>query len=206
MPASDDSIPDWANLPATMEKISLWDCVHDGKLLSIESDLLARTLKIKFAVPYLASFHKLPDGLTFALLLEGVKSVRALRFAVWPGEFSMPAGLDRAEQQRRLDEIQSKGREESERWTKLESEVNADDDAELTDGEMTGGDGALALRLGIHTNGEWYDVFVRAEAVSIWRSDQQRLRIDEFVGLGCAYWEAFASRTKKAVTSQENDC
>jgi len=202
------------NLPPTIETISLWDSVHDAELLSIESGLLARTVKIKFAEPFLNRFHKLPDGLTFVFLLEGVESVRASRFAVWPGEFPLPTDLDWEETERRCAENRRKWREESECWTKFKSEVNhlmLDDrpprigvvpNVELTDGEMIRGDGA-ALRLGIRINptSEDYNVFLRAEQLSIWRSDQQRLSVDEFLALGCAYWEYIEKKANGVSTS-----
>ena len=191
------AINDWTNLPDGTEAISLWDSVHDGELRGIHSDLLARTLAIRFSVPYLLSFHNLPDNLDFTFLLEGVQSVRGFRFAIWPGEFSLPDGLKWEEQELLRNEYRSKWRQESESWSKIESEVNNDADAELTDGDVALS-GGVALRLGVRmSGGEWYEVFVRAEHLAIHQSNNENLDLKKFLQLGEAYWRAFAERNPR---------
>ena len=53
----------------------------------------------------------------------------------------------------------------------MESEVNAADDTELTDGDLTTAEGSLTLRLdiqmGFHITDDEYHVLVRAEKLSI---------------------------------------
>ena len=192
----EEFISDWVNAPAGAQTIILWDSVHDGELRTIKSDLLARTVAVEFAVPYLFSFHGLPDNLAFTFLLHSVESVRAFRHSLWPGGCEIPDGSSYEEQQRLEAEYRRKWREESESWDKFERAVAEDDEAELTDGDLLHGpNGGVALRLGVQMgNGEWYEVFLRAEALTISRSDQERLEFDEFLELGNAYWEAFASR------------
>jgi hypothetical protein len=195
MTAQGSNITDWLNLPPRTEAISLWESVHDGELQSITSNLLTRTLEIRFTVPYLLSFHSLPDELKFTFLLEGVRSVRALRFSVWPGEFSLPHGLGWSEQQNLINEYRSKWREESQSWATFESAVEADGDAQFTLGEMATGDDGVALRFGVQmSEGEWYNVFFRAERLTLQRSDQQPISLDDLLRWGHEYWEAFASR------------
>ncbi|HKT24311.1 MAG TPA: hypothetical protein VJR04_06890 [Terriglobales bacterium] len=189
-----EAIVDWANLPAGLAATSLWDSIHDGELRGIESDLLARTLTVRFEVPYIRSFHNLPSDLIFSFKLQGVQSVRALRFAIWPGEFSLPPGLPWEEQQRLNSEYRRKWRQETQSWEGFESAVNSDDDAELTDGEVVSGNGTVALRLGVQTSdGEWYEAFVRAETLLIARSDEKEFDLEHLLTLGKAYWEAFAN-------------
>ena len=49
--ASDEKpIVDWVNFPEGIPTFSLWDALHDGDLLSIESNLLARTVTLRFDV------------------------------------------------------------------------------------------------------------------------------------------------------------
>jgi hypothetical protein len=43
-------IDDWVNLPESVFTLSLWDTLHDGDLLAIESDLLARTVTLTACV------------------------------------------------------------------------------------------------------------------------------------------------------------
>src|SRR5271170_2834987 len=91
-------ILDWINLPPGVETTQLWDCVHDGDLLKITSDRLKRTVHVEIDVPYLCEFHGLPDTLRFSLVFCNVQSVRATTSVIWPGEFSLPAGMPREEQ------------------------------------------------------------------------------------------------------------
>src|SRR5450432_1932900 len=53
------------------EEVSLWDCLHDGRLESLVSDTLARSVNIAVDVPYLWSFHSLPSSTRFHLILQG---------------------------------------------------------------------------------------------------------------------------------------
>jgi hypothetical protein len=189
------SVADWANLPTDIEETSLWRSVHDGNLQSIKSDLLARTLTVRFEVPYLRSFHSLPDDLGFAFVLQGVQSVRALRMTVWPGEFSLPSALNWEEHQERMAEYRKLWRQESESWNTFESAANSDEDAELTDGDIVSADGVVTLRLGVQmTSGEWYEVFMRSETLTTTRTDQQEFALMELLSFGHLYWEAFAKR------------
>ena len=109
---SDEAVLDWIHLPAGGTGESLWDSLHDASLVGVQSDLLARTLVFEFETDYLQDFHKLPDGLRFQLRFEGTQSVRVVRYSVWPGAFSVPAGVSRAEESRLIEEYHAKGREE----------------------------------------------------------------------------------------------
>jgi len=172
--------------------ITLWDSVHDADLKSVRSDLLERSLTLAFEVPYLL------EGVTFALVLQGVQSVRALRFAIWPGEFSLPSALSWEEHQQRMEEYRKLWRQESESWTALESAVNSPDGAEITDGYMVSGNGVVTLRLGIEMpDGEWYEIFARAEHLRLTRSDYQQITLSQFLSLGHEYWEKFARRASE---------
>jgi hypothetical protein len=105
-----EAIIDWINLPAGMQSVSLWESVHDGELQSVQSDVLARWLQVKVAVGYLVSFHAMPGDLTFTFYLEGVQSVRVLRYTPWPVHLSLPSGLAWEEQRRQTAEHRRKWR------------------------------------------------------------------------------------------------
>jgi ASPIC and UnbV len=44
MDSDQQPIVDWVNFAGGIPTLSLWDTLHDGNLLAIESDLLARTV------------------------------------------------------------------------------------------------------------------------------------------------------------------
>ena len=86
------------NLPQGTTAISLWATLHDAELVSIESDLLRRALRMDFDIEHLRSFHHLPGDFKFVLRLNGVQSARVVRYAVWPGQFSVPPGISREQE------------------------------------------------------------------------------------------------------------
>jgi hypothetical protein len=189
---------DWVDLPSGMKTVSLWHSLHDGEVCAIYSNLLERTLRIEFDVLYLREFHELPDNMKFILEFHGTRSVGVMKYAVWPGEFSVPEGVSRDEESRLITEYRSKWREESESWSAFESSVaQGDQFAEVSDATLAVGDGAgVALTLGIlKTDGSYREAFVRAESLLLLRSDGQQLDLEEFVKLGQAYWDAFATRS-----------
>src|SRR3979411_76010 len=113
-------IIDWMNLPHGTQEISLWAGLHDAQIVSIQSNLLQRAVTLYLESDHLLEFHKLPLDMQFLLRLEGVQSARVGHDAVWPGEFSVPAGVAREEEARLIAGYQSEWREESLTWSALE--------------------------------------------------------------------------------------
>jgi hypothetical protein len=74
-------------------------------------------------IEHLRSFNGLPEGLKFVLSLDGVQSARVLRYAIWPGEFTIPPGVSREEEARLVADYQAKWREESVAWSEFEAAV-----------------------------------------------------------------------------------
>jgi len=101
-------IGDWMNLPHSATEVALWAGLHDAQIVSILSNLLERTVTLHLESDHLLEFHKLPLNMQFLLRPEGVQSARVLHYAVWPGEFSVPAGAAREEEARLIGEYQSK--------------------------------------------------------------------------------------------------
>src|SRR5256885_349289 len=66
----------------------------------------------------IVDWMKLPPDSQLLLGLDGVQSARVDHYAVWPGEFSVPAGA-REEEARLIAEHQSNCREESVSWSEL---------------------------------------------------------------------------------------
>ena len=90
MPEEKTGIVDWMNLPPGAAEVSLWAGLHDAQIVSIQSNLLERTLTLHLESDHLLEFHRLPLDMQFLLRLEGVQSARVAHYAVWPGEFSFP--------------------------------------------------------------------------------------------------------------------
>ncbi|MGB0082921.1 MAG: hypothetical protein WBP90_15455 [Terracidiphilus sp.] len=195
MTSSERAIVDWVNLPEGVVELSLWDTLHDGDLIAIESDLLARTLTLRFDVGYVRNFHKLGDETRFVLVISGVQSVRALTSVPWPGDCQIPDGTPYEQQQALIAEYQSKWREESLSWTEFERLI--DKGLEVSSATLGQGPSGVALQLGLLVGGDAYvETYIRGESIAFSILERQ-LTPEEFVKLGEAYWEAFASKSGK---------
>jgi hypothetical protein len=189
--ADEQLAADWTHLPNGTETVSLWECLHDGSLVHIASDLTERSVLLRFDVDYVREFNKLPKGMTFDFLLSGVQSVRSLRFS----RCEVHAGMSKEEQCLRIAEYQAKWREESEDWNTFETATNAADSPEVSDATLVKGGRETTLRLGLLMADESYrDVFLRADSLDIRTSDGRQFTVLEYLVLGEAYWNAFAAR------------
>jgi hypothetical protein len=198
MPEEQSGIVDWMNLPHGVQEVSLWAGLHDAQIVSIQSNLLERTITLHLESDHLLEFHKLPLDMQFLLRLQGVQSARVLHYAVWPGEFSVPAGAPREDEARLIAEYQSKWREESLSWSALESAVTVEckqviDIADATLATST--DNSVALRIsGLLNYTEYRELFLRAERLTLSRGDGQDLGIAGLLKMGEEYWDAFERR------------
>lgn len=195
MDSAEQLVVDWVNLPRGVTELSLWSTLHDGDLIAIESDLLARTLTLRFDVGYIKEFHMLPEDTRFVVIIGGVQSVRSFSGVPWPGGCSIPTGTPYEQQQSIVAEYQSKWREESLSWVDFERLVN--DGLEVSSAVLGLSSDAVALRLGLLVAGEPYyvEAFVRGSGITFFIGERQ-IRPEEFVELGEAYWEAFANKRK----------
>jgi len=197
-----DQLFDWLNLPEGASPISLWDCLHDACVVSIRTNLLDRTASLFCEIEHLRLFHNLPEGWQFILNLEGVQSGRVARYAMWPGEFSIPQGTSREDESRMIAEYQAKWREESVTWGDFESKVTREDEQvfDISNAILArSAEGNVALQLCGHLNYAIYHVvFLRAHRMSISGSDGRSFGLEQFRTLGEAYWEAFGRRSKAA--------
>jgi hypothetical protein len=186
---------DWINLPAEAETLSLWDTLHDGDLQAVESDILSRSVKLRFDVGYVREFNSLPEETRFSIHLIGVQSVRLLKWAS-PGEFSPPLGVSREKQQELLADYHSKWREESQPWSDLER--LSGEGLEIKDATLARAANAVALRLGavLDDDGSYVEAFIRAQAAKFLVGDRA-VSPEQFVSLGEGYWEAFAKRKSR---------
>src|ERR1700730_3281386 len=198
MPEEQSGIIDWMNLPHGVPEVSLWAGLHDAQIVSIQSNLLARTVTLHLESDHLLEFHKLPLDMQFLVRLDGVQSARVVHYAVWPGEFSVPAGVAREEEARLIAEYQSKWREESLSWSELESVLTMEckQVIDIADATLaTSAHDSLALRIsGLLNYTEYRELFLRAERLTLLRGDGQELGIAGLLKMGEDYWDAFERR------------
>jgi hypothetical protein len=191
---------DWLNLPFGVSEISLWNALHDAHIVSIRSNTMERTVTLSCEIEHLRSFHRLDAGFQFILRLEGVQSARVLSYAIWPGGCSIPVGISREEEQKLVEEYQSKWREESISWNEFEGKVSRENEQvlDISDAVLaTSSAGVMALKVCGHLNyAIYHEIFLRFEALRLSGSDGKHFEIEQFKSLGEAYWEAFSRRPR----------
>jgi hypothetical protein len=189
---------DWTSLPPGAQETSLWAGLHDAQIVSIQSNLLDRTITLHLESDHLLEFHNLPLDMQFLLRLDGVQSARVVHVAGWPGEISVPAGISPEEQSRLITEYQSKCREESVSWDELEGALTTECKQVLDIADATlaaSSNNSVALRIsGLLNYTEYRELFLRAERLTLTRGDGQDLGIAGLLKLGEAYWDAFEQR------------
>ena len=198
MAEQQSKLMDWMNLPRNAQEVSLWAGLHNAQIVSIQSNLLERTLTLHLESDHLLEFHNLPLDMQFLLRLDGVQSAGVVHYAIWPGEFSVPAGVSQEEGARLIAEYQSKCREESLIWTELEAAVTTEckQVIDIVDATLaTSAENSVALRInGLLNYTEYRELFLRAERLTLSKGDGQDLGIAGLLKMGEAYWEAFDRR------------
>lgn len=194
MPPDEKSIVDWVNFPDGITTLSLWDTLHDGVLISIESDLFARTVTLRFVVGYVSDFHHLSEQTRFVIVINGVRSVRSLKSVPWPGGCSIPQGMPSAQQDALITEYHRKWRQESQSWSDFETSVS--DGLEVSNAILGRSTDVVALQLGLlMANGSYIEAYIRGENITF-HIGERPVTPEEFVRFGEAYWEAFAGKRK----------
>lgn len=194
MPEEQNEIVDWLNLPPGANAVSLWAGLHDAQIISIQSSLLDRTVTLTLEIEHLRIFYQLPLDMQFVIRFDGVQSARVLRYSVWPGTFAVPPAVSREEEARLIAEYQSKWRQESLGWSELENAVTTAHKQviDISDATLATGPGSVAFRtVGLFNYTTYHEVFLRAERLTISRTDAGELPIEELLKMGEAYWDAF---------------
>jgi len=189
------------NLPAGISGAPLWDGVHEAQIISIQSNLLDRSVTLHVEIENLRVFYQWPLDMQFIFRLDGVQSARAMTYSIWPGPFAVPPGVSKEEQERLVAEYQAKWREESLSWSDLEKAVTAEHKQviDIADAALaTEKDGAVALRIaGLLNYTAYHELFLRGEKLTISRTDAGELSIEELLKLGEAYWDALEQHEKE---------
>jgi hypothetical protein len=193
----DGAVIDWMNLPAGTPQESLGNSLHDADLLSIQSDLLDRTMVLTFSSFYLPKFHKLPLDLKFLLKLDGVQSARVVTWKVWPGVRPTFENVSYEEGNRLSEEHRAKWREESSSWSEFEVRIGRETNPpDISDVILAGVEGTgVAIHIGVTMDdGTYWELYLRASKLTVLRSDGEPIDLEQFKKLGEAYWTAFAAR------------
>lgn len=198
MASDEQSIVDWVNFPEAITTVSLWEALHDGDLFAIESDLLARTVTLRFDVDYVKDFHHLPEGTRFVIVVSGVQSVRSIHSVLWPGGCQIPTGTPNEQQDVIIAEYRRKWREESQSWADFER-LNRDG-FEVSDATLGRGSEGVALRLGVMAGDDYLTAYIRGEEATFYVGEKL-VTLEEFVAFGEAYWSVFCKRTETRLTS-----
>lgn len=193
----DGAVLDWVNLPVGTRQECLWDSLHDAELLSIQSDLLERTIVLTFSSFYLPKFHSLPLDLKFLFKLEAVQAARIVTWRAWPGPRPNIENVSYEESTRLEAAHRAKWREESLAWSEFEERMHpANNPPEVTDAVLAGQeDAGIAIHFGVRMDdGDYFEVQLRASKLTLLRSDGEPIDLEQFKKLGKEYWEAFAAR------------
>jgi hypothetical protein len=194
VPEEQSRILDWVNLPHGISSVSLWDGLHEAQIISIQSNLLERTVTLNVEIENLRIFYQWPLDMQFVFRLDRVQSARVVKYSIWPGPFTVPPGVSKEEQERLVAEYQAKWREESLNWSDLEKAMTAEHKQviDIADATLaTEKNGAVALRIsGLLNYTAYHELFLRAEKLTISRTDAGEIAVAELLKLGDAYWDA----------------
>jgi len=183
------------------EPESLWVCLHDGYITSLDSDLMARTLTLVVDAPYHWDFHQLASETRFKIVGENVRIAEAFDFEPWLGatEPSRETPWKDAQEQRMKD--YQKGRLSSLDWSAFVSQVNIPEAYQVMSAELTNNQQFTVLELGVMGDPNYYTVRIHAERFRFYVGERELL-LKDFQDFGDMYWEHFAQKSK--ATSAEN--
>jgi hypothetical protein len=185
-------ICDWMFPPAGVEPRSLWEGLHDGEIAAIVSDLLGRSLLLEVRVQHVCEHLRLDADLRFRFVFSGVRSVRATQFRLWPGAYEPAPHLSRTEQEASVRAFQAKGREESLDPAELARTLEAGSfwivNAEMLEGAE---EQAFLFEGTAGPDSRPCTLVIRAESVTIERSDGVSSSLAELLDLGRAFWNDF---------------
>jgi hypothetical protein len=131
------------------EELSLWECLHDGEIKQVRSDLMARTLTVVVNSSFHWGFHNLPEETRFELVGENVRVAEVFSFEAWEGARNPPqdAPWEEAEKQRKEDS--EKGRLISIDWKRFTSQIETDEDCLILSASLETSSAKNVLSLGV---------------------------------------------------------
>jgi hypothetical protein len=180
--------------------IGLGNCLHDGIVESLRSDLMARTFSIIVDSPFHWAFHNLPASTRFELRFEGVITLAAFSFEPWPGavEPSPETPWNEAQSQRFADS--AKGRMVSTSWNDFAVQIGRNEEHVILTAELVQGASDSLLKLGINSypSSDYRDIEINAEQLRTFIGERE-YTLTEFTHFGDAYWNDRSARTETNV-------
>lgn len=167
-----------------MTEISLWASLHDAYLVQLESDALARWVRLTIDSLHLREFAQEAPELRWILELSEVTSLSTLQWEAWPGSTSVQA-------------YQAKGRYVSYDWNAFEKQVGAETLSiyDIYDASLKPHDSGVLLHLTGEINAlGYFEISLVGTLLSASRSDGVAITLEAFRHLGEAYWEAWSNR------------
>lgn len=101
----------WQALASTVE-VLLWDCLHDGNMLAVSTDLSTQTVTLTVHVPHIGSHYGIPEDVRYLITIRGVRLALVGR-CYMPFEFEETLGSTHPERSRLIQEYHKKWRCES---------------------------------------------------------------------------------------------
>lgn len=184
---------DWTNLPPGVESISLWASLHDGVLVGLRSDRLARTVDAELEIDHLATEAGLQPNTRFIFHFDQVRSVRARVGKIWPGPEPDLAGLSGEDRTRRTNEDAAKSRWESLAWPEAE-QLASEGENHVSDSRLGLADGRVAWEVHACFGADtvWAVINIAAGRLSVGRSDGAAFDLPALMAMGRKYWDDFA--------------
>jgi hypothetical protein len=178
------------------KSLSLWECLHDGSIVSLASDFMIRTLTVSVDSPYHWEFHKLPADTRFRMVGEDVRITEAFDLEPWLGAIEPSREIPWEEAQTQRQKNFEKGRLISTDWNVFVADVGTDEDYEIMNAELIIGQPLAVLELGImsYPNSNYRTIRIHADRFRFFVGGQE-MSVQEFRAFGEAYWEARAQRS-----------
>ena len=172
---------------------NLWEALHDGDVVQIGSDPLARTVTFVLDIDHLRKFAELPDGITWQFVISSVSLRSVCRWEKWPGTAPELKGLSYTEQTAVVAEYQSKGCTLSIRWSDFEQAVN-EHGLWLKDATLHRRDSDIVLEGYGHDKDTdtFFEFKLVGEQLQCERSDGKQASLEDLLTLGEAFWNDFS--------------
>ncbi len=177
-------------------EICLWECLHDGTLESLSSDLMLRTITLVVDVPFHWEHHKLSTETRFKIVGENVRVAEAFDFEPWLGAIEPAADAPWKEAHELRQRNREKGRLISADWNAFAADIQTNEDHVILDAKLRTNQPLAIIELGIMDNSNYRTMMTHAESVRFYVGGRE-LELEEFLTFGNAYWKAWSENNAK---------
>jgi hypothetical protein len=186
------------------EPLSLWECLHDGTIVSLETDSMARSFTVIVESDFHREFHELPADSRLRIVGQNVRIAELFDLEPWVGA-TEPA-TDKPWKEAHEVRLQNfaKGLLISTDWKAFTDGIAADEDFLVMSAVLRMDQPLDILELGVmcYPSSNYRTVMIHAESFRF-HVGERELSLDEFREFGAAYWKDWAAKSK--VQSAQND-